>query len=266
MSFIPVIRSIDLPSLSQSINGLGSFFSFLSSKGILTVIGWILVFMLGLKASKIQQRNAARLEIYKELYQLKLKIDKDSVSLGLLLWEFAPPFMYMDWAEKGSPTAEGKKPYELWMEYNKQIISANSEFSENYQKFYSQVNMWITVMPELRDAKNILFKEFSSLSDAIWEHVNYLREVLTNESDWKKWNQEEIKTKAKEIREKYDQVAVVYLNDFMDCVHDELIAPIFNQKKIVREDFNYKKPIVSKTLTKEGIKEIKYEARVESSE
>lgn len=229
-----------------------------SHQGLLTIFGWIIIFWLGLQANKLQQRNAARLEIYKELYQLKLNVDKISTELSLLIWRHALPFMYMEWAEKGSQSVEGKTPGEIWIEHNKKMIDANYRFSEAYLKFWNANTAWNSIMPKLKTSRSILFNELSKISSEISDYINYHREQIMI-SDWRKWDRKDIEEKADKISEKFLKVSVGFLNDYMDDIHDELIHPIFGVKRTRREEFNYKETIEAETLTKDGIKTIKYE-------
>lgn len=228
-------------------------------QGLLTVLGWGIIVWAGLHANKVQLRNSARLEIYKELYQLKLDIDKISIELSLLLWSHALPFMYMEWAEKGSSSVNGKSPAEIWIEHNKQIIEANHKFSEAYSKFWNANTAWNSIMPELKTSRNILFNELSKISSEISQYVNYHREQMMKHN-WKEWDRSAIEKEADKVYEKFLKISNGFLNDYMDDVHDELIHPIFNVKRTRREEFNYKKPIEAETLTKDGIKMIRYEA------
>lgn len=238
------------------------FFTNLDShSGLITVLGWLTVFLLGISATKIQQRNNAKLEIYKELHKLKSAVDSSSIELGVLLSKYSLPFLSMEWAEK-SPIGlgEGKTPGQLWLENNRKIIDAISRFEENNQNFLNSTSTWVSVMPNLKTARNILATEFSGLSKVLWVYTQFHMSQPTNEYDWKKWNRTQIETETEKVRNKFDRVASGFLNDFTDLLHDELIQPIFNTRKIPREEFNYIEPIEAETLTKKGIKVIKYSA------
>src|SRR3989344_821135 len=213
-----------------------------SHQGLLAVLGWLIIVYAGLHANKVQLRNSARLEIYKELYQLKLNIDKISTNLSLLLWSHGLPFMYMEWAEKGSHSVNGKSPGEIWIEHNKKIIEANHKVSEAYLKFWNANTAWNSIMPKLKTSRNILFNELMKISSEISEYANYQREQMMKH-DWKEWNRSAIKKEADKVYEKFLKVSVSFLNDYMDDIHDELIYPIFNVKRTRREEFNYKEPV-----------------------
>ncbi len=229
-------------------------------QGFLIVLGWGVIFYLTVRAGKIQQRNAARLEVYKEIYQLKIKLDKASIDMGLLLNENLLPFLKMDWLERGVVNTKGKNPNDLWLEHNQKIGRAVSLFTERYLNLQNSVNMWISIMPDLKKPKDILFSELDGLIfSTLWKYVDFHRnQLIENDYDWKRMDRENIKEETKKTREKFDKIAVGFVNDYIDLVHNKLIYPIFDKKKILREDFNYIESIEAETLTKEGIKKIKY--------
>lgn len=232
-----------------------------SHNGLVTILGWLTVFLLGLRGVKIQQQNSAKLEIYKELYKLKSAVDQSTIELGVLLSKHSLPFLAMEWAEKGNiGLGEGKRPGQLWLENNRKIIDAISRFDDNNQNFLNASNSWISIMPDLKTARNILAAEFSDLSQALWAYTQFNMSLLNNEYDWKKWDRVAIETEAEKIRTKFDKIACGFLNDFIDLLHDELIQPIFSIKKVRREDFNYTQSTEAETLTKKGIKIIKHPA------
>src|SRR3989339_718365 len=243
-----------IPSIQEFFHTLDSH------NGLVTVLGWWTVFLLGIWAAKIQQRNSARLEIFKDLNKLKSEIDKSSIDLGVLLSKFSLPFLTMEWAEKGSiGLGEGKRPGELWLENNRKILDALSLFEEKNQNFLNAANTWISIMPRLKTSRNILAAEFSGLSRTLWAYVQFHMSQTTNEYDWKKWDRKQIEAETERVRAEFNKVAIGFLNDFMDLLHDELIRPIFAINKVRREDFNYVQPMEAETLTEKGIKVIKYQ-------
>ena len=241
-------------------NFVQAFFYILDSHdGLLTVLGWFTVFFFGVRATKIQQRNSVRLEIYRELHTLKSRVDRSSIELGVLLSKYSLPFLAMEWAEKSSVgLGEGKTPGQLWLENNKKIIDAISHFEENNQAFLNATSIWISIMPNLKTARNILAAEFGGLSKVLWTYNQFHRNQSLNEYDWKKWDKINIENETEKVRDKFDRVAAGFLNDFTDLLHDELMCPIFSTKKVPREEFNYVRPTEAETLTKKGIKVIRY--------
>lgn len=232
---------------------------------VLTVAGWITIFILGNRSAKIQLRNSAKLEMYKQLYALKSDIDKNAIMLGISLSPFALPFLDMEWAVRAPLTTvtpvEKKTPGQIWLDYVSKIRKENSNFVDAYLRFWNEVNMWRAEISQLSEARDILFTELNVLSGEISKYADYLTDLLLKDIEsynWTKWNQEAVKERAGQIQDKFDMTAVAYLSDFIDLIHGELMEPIFGKKRILREDYNYRDAVTSKTLTKEGIREVKY--------
>jgi hypothetical protein len=227
---------------------------------VLTIIGWIVVFILGNRSLKIQLRNSVKLEIYKQLYDLKLDIDKVSVNLGLSLSFYSLPFLEMKWSgEKSSINSEGKNAGQIWLEHINKINTEKSNFIDAYLKFWDYVNMWRAELSQVSKARDILFTELGGLAEEISKYSRYLSDLLLKESyDWIKWDQKLIEETSNQIEERFNMIAISYLSDFIDLIHIELIQPIFRKKRISREDYNYFNAIVSKALTKDGIEKIKF--------
>jgi len=248
--------------LTDLLNLFQQLLSFLDNHtGFLTVIGWIVITTLGIWAAKIQLRNSARLEMFRNIYKLKQAVDEKASTLGLNLYSLRLPFHYMHMAE--SETEElrkfvnNKTPGEIWIDHARNLSEEKFQFDEAYLQFWNYLTIWNAELFKLSYAKDILFTELSRLSGEISDHAQYLMSRPSNNYRWREWDKREIEKRCDALRDDFDQVNS-YLNDYMDLVHRELIYPIFGRKRIPREEFNYKKDIVSKTLTKTGIKEIKY--------
>lgn len=236
-------------------------FKFLEGHQVfLTIVGWLAVFFLSLYAGNKQLRNNARLEIYKEFQELKQKIDDPGIELSLFLSKFTLPFNDMEWAEKDIPKGSFKRGQDVWLERSRSMIDAHSKYFESHQRFINATQKWNLIMPKLKKARNILYAEFSELNREIWEYINFYMSQIYKESDWRKWDRNNIEQETEKIAKHFYRV-IGFLNDYLDMVTDELVRPIFNVKSVRREDFNYVKPIEAETLTENGIKFIKYEAR-----
>lgn len=230
---------------------------------LVTIVGWLTLTSLGIYAGKIQLRNSAKLEIYKELYSLKSKMDTEALNLNLSLSFHSLPFLQMSWTEKKIPVdglQNDKTAGQLWLEHVSKIEREKSKFVDSYLRLWNYINMWRAELSSLSEARDILFSELNGLCfKSIPEYTNYLNDLLLKESyDWTKWDRESIKTKSEKISDEFGRVAITYPSDFIDMTHEELIQPIFAKKRIPREDYNYPDFIVSSTLTRSGIKEVKY--------
>ena len=221
---------------------------------LITIISWVIIFWLGTRGSKISQRNSVRLEIYKEIQKARLVVDDSAIELGVLI-RYSFPFIEMSWPEKGF--IKDKNPYQIWSEYTKKVSDAIPRFSEAVQAFLNNIEIWISIMPSLKTAKNTLNTRLSGINQSLWDYLRFLNDQPMKNTDWKKWDRDNIEKAAEKMDEEFiKQIAI--LNDFVVLSHNELIKPIFGKKRKYREDFNIIEPQRMETLTKKGIKLIKY--------
>lgn len=221
---------------------------------VLTVIGWLAVFWLGLRQQRKLLQDQAKMEVYKELSILKQSLDNIfSIDLAVFAEHTATfVFIEMDGAEKNIYTnPRFSKPYEYWLDYTSKLGEKISRFSEEYLKFMIRVETWISIMPELKSSKGILFNELNILNNKLWEHQRYLQSLDTTK--WRTWKEDVIK-KANEIGDEIT-VNVGYLDDFMGLIHNELLSSIFGHPIEARNLSHLNKEVVYKALTKNGIVE-----------
>lgn len=241
--------------------GLGEIISYFDAhSSILTIFGWLAVALLGIWGAKVQLRNSARLEIYKQLYELKLKMDDAASHLGVSLMSFSLPFRDMEWADKGYKNLDqDKTASQIWLDYANKVQSQKGDFVTAYLDFWTALNIWRAELAALSEARDILFNELGDVTDKIQDYAQSLPDLILNiNSAWQTWDREGMKKKADEMEEEFNQIAITYVRDFMDMIHEELVQPIFSRKRKPREDYNYFDAVTSPTLTRKGIKNIKY--------
>ena len=226
----------------------------------LIIIGWFVVFYLGLKQQNKLLKNNAKMKVYEELYELKKSIDEVSINLGLLFNPYSIPFLEMKHVDKSlEPSQRSLKSLEIWRKYLDKISRQTYTFTTAYLKLWNHIDMWIGVVPELKKAKKEFFEiHLKALTDDLNKHHSYLQNLSLESYNWEKWGQEDIKQKSQEISEKFDKIAVAYLDDLMVEIHNSLIGPILGYKKIPRENFA-NMPRRYKILTKKGIREVEHE-------
>lgn len=224
---------------------------------LVTMIGWIVVFILGLWQQKKLLRNTAKMKIYDELYFLKKELDNCSQKVGLKF--IMLPFSDMDFAEMSVNLVNGKsRATDYWHKYLKDLLDCISEFVEAYLKLWNHSEMWISAMPNLKKAKAELFEnQLKELKNKLWEHQDYLNNLCVKQWNWKLWNRSEIKKRSEEMDSFLDKIAIGFVDDYMVLIHNELIAPVLGYKKKLRENFvNLDKFESYEILTKKGIKKI----------
>lgn len=226
---------------------------------LLTISGWFSVFWLGLSQQRRQLKDNAKMKIYKELWAFRKRVDGEGTKLGVLLSRFPLPFLQMKY--------ETSDALRHWFDYLAEISKEHYSFTSNYLKLWVHIEMWISIMPELKTAKTLLFSELEKLTKKLYDHHRYLQHLPVANYDWRTWNKEGIERKTDYLGEEFDKI-VCYLDDFMVLVHNILIAPIVGYEKNPRETIDFsriKKPIQYKILTKKGFIEASYSPIVHSS-
>lgn len=224
---------------------------------IISIIGWFVVFHFGLRQQNELLKNNAKMKVYEELYEFKKVIDESSINLGLLLSPYSIPFLSMEYVDKSLPSQQRNlKALEIWREYLEKISRQIYTFTTAYLRLWNHIDMWIGIMPELKKVKKEFFEiHLKALTTDLYKHHSYLQDLSLKTYRWEEWNQEDIKQKSKEISEKFDRIAIAYLDDLMVEIHNSLVSPILGYKKIPREGF-VNMPKKYEILTREGIKEV----------
>jgi len=220
----------------------------------LIILGWLVIYLLNLKQQKKQLVDSAKLKIYEELYNLKKEIDKKVMGLSSLCSRSRYTlFTDIEYANKGIGI---KKPFEIWQKYVSDLSRAIFSFTDAYLDFWTGVETWIEVMPELKKAKNELFNnQFNRLTDDLNKYHQYLQFLpMKINSRWDKLNEKEIKERAEQIGGRIDRIACGYVDDFIGLIHNALIASIFGRERRPRENFA-NMPQEYAILTRDGIKD-----------
>lgn len=239
--------------LSQNKDIISIGLNFLSVT--LIILGWVAVFLLGLKQQRRQLQNNAKMKIYEELYNIKKELDEHNIGLGLKLNKFSLPFLEMSW-EKGADA--NLKALEHWRKYLSGLSEDNYNFSKIYLKLWNHSDMWISAIPELKKAKKELFeKQLNNLSRKINEHHMYLQDLSIKQFYWNLWDRREIEEKHEAVSNLFNLVACGYVDDYLALIHNRLVSPILGYKKELRENFaNLDKFEKYYILTEKGLKEI----------
>ncbi len=226
--------------------------------GLITILGWFLIFLLNSYGEKKNLKNKAKMKIYEELYNYKKDLDEAALSLDLLLNPFCIPFLEMKYSDRSIPPDKiNLKALEVWRKYLENLSEKTYLFVGAYHKLWTHFKMWIGVMPELSEMYKEFFEvQLQELTKNLYKHHKYLQDLSIKNLYWETWNQEEIKEKSKELAKEFDQIAVGYLDDFLVEIHNYLIEPILENKIIYRTDFK-NLPERYKILTKNGIQEVK---------
>ena len=178
-----------------------------------------------------------------------------NADLGVLFCPFMMPFFSMRNIDKAlEPYRQKRKAIIYWEEYINKINKEISLYTDIYIKLLNHIDMWISIMPKLRLARNELFEvQLKKMLGDLQEHVNYLQDIRFKEYDWNKWDIKKIEEMSAKISKEFDKISIGFVDDFMVEVHNELVYPVLKYKKLKRENFN-NMPKECEVLTKKGIK------------
>lgn len=131
-------------------------------------------------------------------------------------------------------------------------------FVRSYLKLWTHSEMWIGAMPQLKTARNELFvTQLKKLTDSLYQHHRYLLDQSIKQFDWSLWDREEIEKKSEELHDKFDEIAIGYLDDYLGLIHNHLASPVLGYKKLPRENFaNMEKLSSYHVLSEKGLKKI----------
>ena len=227
---------------------------------LLTLVGWYVLFKLGLKQQSKQLLNNAQMKAYEDLYEEMKIVQNSGHILYSYITKYSLPIITMETQhitkDENSALFEAKN---IWNDfiYNK-LSKSNSDFTYSYLRFWSKVEMWMALMPELETAKHTLFEEFKDITNKIYIYRDFLQTETLNEYDWRKWDIEKLKKESNGLAENFTDIYGGYLDDFMGLIHNKLVTPILGHKKELRNLKYQKEPIDFKILTIKGIENYKH--------
>jgi len=204
-------------------------------------------------------KDTASIKIYEELYSLKSEIDKKSEEFGLLLGKYSLPFLSMKFEmDKGVLAERNLKALDIWNGHLRKLGDGIFNFSQSYLNLWTHSDMWSSIMPEIKIAKEELFVvQLKNLSRKLHEYLDYLRERSLKQHNWTLWDKSEIEERAEDISNLFDQIGIGYIDDYLGLIHNRLASPILGHKKKPRENFaNLEKLNKYYILTEKGLQEI----------
>lgn len=211
----------------------------------LIILGWFLVYWFNRRIQDRQIKNNACREVYKELYYT---CKNAKHSLGLLeIHLISPIFSIMNLLKLNAETSSGnssgeirnieeakKKNTQSWNEYLNKLDSQITELSTVFTSLGTSIDMWMHLMPNIREPRNNLTKQSAKVFEEIfktsetlhlleWEALE-INAVMKIESD--------LKQLSKRISILQDEV-----NKIQVLIHNNLITPIFGYKMQNRSEY-----------------------------
>jgi hypothetical protein len=216
---------------------------------ILTIIGWLAIYFIGIKQFKNQKIVNKKIDIYGELTKLRESLDEAFIFQLIVFIKYFRIFE-IDIKERGP---------EL-LKYSKDLSARSFDAHKSFQKFHNCISAWISLMPKLEKTEVILSKEYYKFLDKTYKLKDEIDKyaLSTNEKEQKE-RREKIEKIINNI-ESNEANIINYINDFMELVSDELTFPVFRHK--LRSGIeNLKEGQIYKKLTINGIKEVPYKPK-----
>lgn len=222
---------------------------------ILTFFGWLVLLFMGIYHSKKSLKNEAKLKIYEEIMNFKKKIDKSfSIDLAIKLSPHSIQAVLNDMEnfENGNLNLifgeKLEKSYLYWDRYIREIINSITNSHEDLLNYYTYLESWLGVIPNLKPVRDMWFNELKELYTKLWDFNSIcISSPLGDPIGWK----ESLLIKAETIISEINEFTG-YTEDLNILLHDELISPIFGYKKRERDLSHVKSDISYTTLTKNG--------------
>lgn len=229
---------------------------------ILTIAGWIFILWLGLYHSKRSLQNEARLKIYEDLMSVKSRVDKSfTLDLASKMTSYSLQRVIDDMnhfeSDKKYLITSGihQNSYMYWNIYFRGLTDLIGDSHEDILLYYTRLEMWLGVVPELKQVRDLWFTKTGELYERLWKfNQNHLAAPIeAKDGSWKE-------NALKEIDELRTEIDIVtgYTEDLSILVHDHLLAPIFKYKKKERDLSFMNKDVEYTALTKKGIVQKKH--------
>lgn len=231
----------------------------------LTILGWFVILWLGLYHSKKSLQNEAKLKIYEDLMSVKSRVDKSfaldlaSKTTSYSLQRVIGDMDHFDSDKKYLITSGiHQNSYMYWNIYFRELADLIGDSHEDVLLYYTRLEMWLGVIPELKNVRDLWFTKMSELYEKLWEfNRNYLGTPIgAKDTSWKDNALKEID----ELRTEIDKVTG-YTEDLSILVHDHLLTPIFKYKKKERDLSFMTKDVEYTALTKKGLIQKKHKAK-----
>lgn len=225
---------------------------------ILAVVGWFIAYKFGLKQQTNILKENWKLKVFEIFWKKRESVSAAIINFSTTVQQIGAVFIIMGSFEKMAKIGgnaireqEGREnAIKKFNEYTNELHDKHSLFNEEYLSLWRMFETWIHVMPRLETAYQTLISEYRIISDQAQKHFDYTSTL--DPYSWHEWDQKHIKELCNVQQERLMDL-LIYTEDIMGLIHDELIGPIFEYKKKPRipQDGRHK------VLTKNGLVIIK---------
>lgn len=249
--------------LEQFWNITGTAVDYLDKhQGPLTIIGWGILLWLGLYHSKKSLKNEVKIKIYEDLLDTKNSFDKTfciDLALKISPYEINSVIRDMENFDADKKYLITKSIYDssyvYWNVYLRELSKITSDSHQDLLKYYSRLERWLGVIPNLKKVRDLWFQTSSDLYEKLWKFnsTHLITPIGNKDQSWK----ENALKEAKELEEEVNKF-IGYTEDLNILIHDYLLSPIFKYKKKKRDLSYMKNDIEYTALTKKGFVQQKH--------
>lgn len=229
----------------------------------LAVIGWVISIWLQQKNHKQEQQAKINYDIYSQLVKAHKELQDAIASFNasthapliLMSTELIPLEIRRQFGERSLTPAvseeeclhKGSVKYSKWL-YDEMFAKGN-KYLEKLSAFMYLTEDWAAPLTSTKTALDALQSELSRLNGLMTINKQALQNYpRANGDDWREWDENDVRRLGDEISAAVMNVSH-YISDYMVLAHNELLAPYYGYKRLVRKTYDDSFQV----LTKEGL-------------
>lgn len=213
--------------------------------GLLTIVGWVIVNSLGLKTQRILIRDNAGLKIYEELAKNYKGLQSAAAQLQARL---TVSTRLQKLLKQGAGALSIDTLDRHYQDQRNDFVHVRQDFHDHFFRFIAVVDIWSSQIFEMSSAYKNLLAEHQKFSKLLQRFESTINSIDIH--DIEHWDQNKFQEQQSQTA-LCSMIFLLYLQDFMGLVHNELAAPLLGRDKPPRSLSESEFPV----LTKWGIAE-----------
>ncbi|MFA6130821.1 MAG: hypothetical protein WC730_00975 [Patescibacteria group bacterium] len=218
----------------------------------ITVSTTLITLLFSVWVAMFTQRKAterqARVDVYRQLYDLKSKVDSAAVQLYNIMEPLVLETTELIAAEPSLKYTQHRN------EYVKKLADAKSTYSASSHEYWTYVNAWLHLFPRLEEATNILFIDAIPPTEKMVDEF-WLKLSETVGKPPEPSVMDEFKKQATKIRTEVLKTMMAFVDDHFCMAFNELFSGAQKWKMSTR-DYLVESDVTFDILTSNGIKQV----------
>jgi hypothetical protein len=219
---------------------------------VLAVVGWFAAYKFGLKQQINILKENWRMKVFEIFWKKRENVSSSIIIFSTQVQQFSAVIIVMNSFEKMAIIGEdlnreqeGKEnAIRHFREYVSELERTHSLFNDEYLSLWRMFETWMHVMPRLDVAFKTLISEYRVISEQLQKHIDYVS--ILDGTAWHSWDHEHIKELCNFQQERLMDL-LVYTEDMMGLIHDELIGSMFGYRKKLRVPLDERCKVLTKT-------------------